>query len=1165
MNLHQIFTKKIDRNIEGVIKADDMDGLQVEIEEYVLTGEISKRLEVFLEAYNNYHGTNGVWISGFFGSGKSHLLKMLALLLENQMVGGQAALDYFLPKCTDNAYLQAELRKAVAIPSRSILFNIDQKADNISKAETDALLTVFVKVFNEACGYYGKHGYVAQFERDLDDRGLLEAFKQTYREIAGRDWTEGRELAVLENANIARAYAHVSGTDEAAVAGIVDKYRIDYKMSIEDFAEMVRKYIEKQPAGFRLNFLVDEVGQFIADNIKLMTNLQTIAESLATKCRGRAWVLVTAQEDMITVLGEMDKRQGNDFSKIQARFATRMKLTSRNVDEVIKKRLLEKTTTGQNLLAEIYTAQKNNFGTLLSFTDNSVNYRGFSGQSDFVDGYPFLPYQFTLFQSAIENLSTHNAFEGRHSSVGERSMLGVFQEVVKKLANNQVGELATFDLMYEGIRDTLKSQIQSAIRVAEEHLGDPFAVRVLKALFLVKYVKPFKATAHNIRILMLDRFDTDVRALRTHIERALDLLEQQTYIQRNGDVYEFLTDEEKDIEQEIKHTDIDTLDIANELSDLLFTDVVRDTKIRHDETKQDFQFSKKLDDRLIGRDYELTIHFVSPFYELHDNTAQLQAHSMGKAELMIVLPPDDRMMRDLALYKQTEKYIKQTQSTALPPSAQVILQNKGRQNQDRMEQLCQRVQELVSRADMFISGEKVDDIAPGDPRTRIARGFAKLVARTYPNLKMLRGVSYSENQISTFLNPPQGGFLSGDTAMSEPEIEMLTYIRGISKQALRVTIKTVADYFSRRPFGWSLAAIQCMLAKLCAREKVEVRADSNILSGRALESALKTTHGYSNVMLTPQTEYSASQVRRLKNFFGDFFDSPPGATEPRALGEETIAAFTGLVAELQKFADKKAQYPFLSVLDELLTELRQLTKKSYDYFLGDLSKNEDRLSDWKESLFDPIRRFMNGEGKIIYDEVSRFLQHEKSNFIVLHSDTARQLHAILADPQCYRGNKMRDAKRQMATLATEIEQAVAVERATAATEVEALKQKLQAMAEYGQLPAEKQTAVSTPFEHVRRRITDETNIALIRDTRRQFENGEYARLMTQVTQWAQEQNAPPEGSAVREQPVEYVAKTALSVNFSQAYLADAADVDAYLTELKRAMLAEIERGKRIRL
>ena len=211
--LKNIFDKPVDRPIEGVIKADDEQSLQLELEEYVLTNEVAKRLESFLDAYNNYEGANGVWVSGFFGSGKSHLLKILALLLENRRIEDINALDLFLDKCGDEEFLRADLKRAAGIPSKSILFNIDQKADVISKRQTDALLAVFVKVFDEMRGYYGKQGHIAQFERDLDSRGLYEQFKTSYETVSGRAWKEGREQALLESENIARAYAEATGSD----------------------------------------------------------------------------------------------------------------------------------------------------------------------------------------------------------------------------------------------------------------------------------------------------------------------------------------------------------------------------------------------------------------------------------------------------------------------------------------------------------------------------------------------------------------------------------------------------------------------------------------------------------------------------------------------------------------------------------------------------------------------------------------------------------------------------------------------------------------------------------------------------------------------------------------------------------------------------------------
>ena len=155
-----------------------------------------------------------------------------------------------------------------------------------------------------------------------------------------------------------------------------------------------------------------------------MTNLQTVAESLGTKCNGRSWIIVTAQEDMNTVIGEMGKQQSNDFSKIQARFANRLKLTSQDVAEVIQKRLLAKKHQGVEILTEVYHEEHSNFKTLFDFTDGSQTFKNFQDKEHFIHSYPFIPYQYPLFQAAIQSLSDHNAFEGKHSSVGERSMLG---------------------------------------------------------------------------------------------------------------------------------------------------------------------------------------------------------------------------------------------------------------------------------------------------------------------------------------------------------------------------------------------------------------------------------------------------------------------------------------------------------------------------------------------------------------------------------------------------------------------------------------------------------------------------------------------------------------------------------------------------------------------
>jgi predicted ABC-type transport system involved in lysophospholipase L1 biosynthesis ATPase subunit len=179
--LRSLFEKPIDRAIEGVIKADDESDLITEVSEYVITKEVAKRLDALLEAYLAGGMANGVWIAGFFGSGKSHLLKILSLLLENRLLGTNSVADLFLPKLKEDPMLKADLERALKIPSRSVRFNIDQKADLISKDQMDALLAVFVKVFNELRGYYSKQGYIAELEAELDSRKLLAPFKEADR------------------------------------------------------------------------------------------------------------------------------------------------------------------------------------------------------------------------------------------------------------------------------------------------------------------------------------------------------------------------------------------------------------------------------------------------------------------------------------------------------------------------------------------------------------------------------------------------------------------------------------------------------------------------------------------------------------------------------------------------------------------------------------------------------------------------------------------------------------------------------------------------------------------------------------------------------------------------------------------------------------------------
>ncbi|MEY3370736.1 MAG: hypothetical protein RLZZ361_1406 [Cyanobacteriota bacterium] len=1169
MKLQEIFAKNIDRPIDGVIKADDASSVALEVEEYVLTKELKKHLDLFLHAYNNSKVSNGVWISGLFGSGKSHLLKMLATVLGHKELDGKDLLGIFKAKCDEDIVLVADLEKACKIPSQSILFNIDQKSDIINKKEVDALLAVFVKVFDEACGYYGKQGYIAQFERDLDEEGLLTQFKSEFEKTAGNSWDEwGRSRTKRLATEIDLAYNTVTSRKES---NILDKYRDDYSLSIEDFAEHVNHYIDKQEKGFRLNFFVDEVGQYIADNVKLMTNLQTVAESLITKTKGRAWIIVTAQEDMNTVVGEMDKNQSNDFSKIQARFSIPLRLTSSDVAEVVQKRLLAKKPEVLPKLQEIYDKHINNFKTLFDFSDNSAEYRNYQDFEHFSFCYPFVPYQFRLFQTSIQNLSDHNAFDGKHRSVGERSLITVFQEVAKNLKDQELGDIATFDLMYDGIKRALKTNLTRAINRAEAELDNPFAIKVLKALCLVKYIKEFKATIRNICILMQSNFDEDVTKLKKKVEEALSRLEQQTYIQRNGDEYEYLTDEEKDVEEEIKKTEVENSSIQEELQSIIYR-IIKNKKIRYSNV-HDYSFATKLDDKLYGRDYELSINIASPFNENIDNETVLKAHNMGKNELLIVMAADKRLVDDLLTYKRTDKYISQNGSSTQQDSIKRILSDKAHQNRTRHNNIEIRVKELLSEAKLFINGN-LQDIGGEDPQNRIEKAFVNLIEATYTNLGMIYGEAYKEQDIVHYLSNSQST-LNG--SLQESEQELFNHIKAQQSKGIRVSVKDLLDRFQIKPYGWYPSAILCSLAKLFASSKVEISQDSNILEAEDLAKKLTNAQFQSQLIIKPQQEFSQAKIRQLKDFHKDFFDEPLEATEPKLLARDIEIKLKDLKTSLKAYLAEINHIPCVASLKQPLDLIETCLGKPYTWYLEDFLSKIDELLDSKESVIDPIDKFMNGPQKDIYENARDFIKANEANFSILDRETLTNAKNILEDLTCYKSNKIQELKVLIERLEEELNTRLSEERAKLISQLQTKKEALENLEEFNSLPAIKVKEFKSVFNNFIEDIEAQKLFDVLHGMMRTFEENQYRYLLTELTSSERsnktgsnstEQSSSNTALATKSEAQatsKVIMNRNLKVDFKKPLLSSAEDVESYTEAVKESMLKEIKQGNRIQL
>ncbi|MCI1746855.1 MAG: BREX system P-loop protein BrxC [Acidipropionibacterium sp.] len=1159
MLLNEIFAKDVQRPIEGVIKADDTAHLGTEVEEYVLTNEAAKGLDQLLEAYTNYTNANGVWISGFFGSGKSHLLKMLAHLLgdvEGQSYSRSAVSQSFMSKAAGDSFLIASLAKAERIPAESLLFNIDQKATLISKDQRDALLKVFVKVFDESRGYYGNQGHVARFERDLDNRGQLDAFKAAYARISGRDWLQGREEGVLEEGNVAKAYAEITGQRDGAPTSILTKYRNEYKVSIEDFAEEVKTWLDRQDSGYRLNFFVDEVGQFIGTNTHLMLNLQTIAESLNTKCGGRAWVFVTSQEDMDRILGDRTKSQGNDFSKIQARFATRVKLTSADVEEVIRKRLLTKNEKGSELLDAVYVAEHGNFKTLFDFVDGAKTYRNFLDEDHFVGTYPFVSYQFPLFQAAIESISDHNVFEGRNSSVGERSMLGVVQQVAKDLGAREVGSLATFDQMFAGIRASLKSAAQRAVDIAEHNLDDQLAIRLLKALFLVKYVDDFKATARNLAVLVYDRFGINLSELSKKVQASLTLLETQTYVQRNGNVYEYLTNEEQVIEAEIKNLDIDSSEVSSRLSKILSGDVIKTSKIRYAKNGQDFSFGYKLDDQAFGKQPELALHFITPEYPY--GSEEIRMHSAGKDELRVVLAPDERVMGDLRLLIKTEKYTKRKLTSSISANEQRILQTKATQNSEREKELVERIRRAVGRAALIINAADITSTSQ-DAQTRVTDGFQDLISRTYTQLSLLGGCTYTEQQVAGFANP-DSGMIDDPTLskLSTPGEEVLSFVLQRGRLGEQSTVNTIVDHFQAKPYGWDLPSIEAVVAWLVGASKVTLNIDSNTLKRSEVATILRNTQKHSHAIVAPQKDFDPRKVTAFRSFCTDFFDDPTIPKDPLELARFGSSKLYATLNEL-KALTTSSKYPFITQLNEPISLLEQVVGQKDEWYLTDFPSG-DVLLDAKGDVVDPIIAFLHGGQRAIYDEAVALLAQNASNLNYLPEGCDVEIEHILDDPAAFRGNKMTKLKAATIELKAEIDDVLSTTRMKASQVIIVRRDDLHDNRIYLDAPDYTRRSVDQQIQNRLARLDSEQQIAVVNEIAHTFEETAYPQILDELAAAATDLPVNPEPPARQTVSIKTIRPTGVT-----GLLDTESDVDRYLGALRDALVGALSEGKRITL
>lgn len=977
MDMKGLYAKDIFRSIDGVIKADDVSKVASEVDEYVMTSEIRSGLSRIVDAWNQVDApSNGVWIAGFFGSGKSHLLKMLSYLLGeqagNQPVTREDVERAFEQKVAGDETLIADLKRSLHTPTRAVLFNIDAKDDKSTRERGSAMIEVFYKVYFEARGLYSKDLGVGALERDLEDRGELARFREAYQEEAGHTWEVGRVNTVFSEALVSKALARLGHQVDQPFRS----YREQLNLSAEAFAQDVASWLDRQGPHQRIAFFVDEVGQFIGDDSQLMLNLQTITEQLATHCPGRAWVFVTSQEELSGITAQMNERRSTDFSKIQGRFAIKVSLSTEEVTDVIARRLLTKSEQGTEELDTLWQRLGAGFPSMFRFPEGTKKYDNYLTRDSFVAKYPFVDYQFEMFTQAMRGLSDNDLFTGRHSSVGARSLLGVCQQIAQELTDDELGTVASFDRFYDGIAAMLKSDVKDNIgRAAQDsHTRDPFTMSVLKVLLLVRYVDSFHAYPRNIAVLLRRSLDQDATDLEERVGRALHTLADQVYVQRQADgTYAYMTNEEKEVRREISQIIVEPRDVT----DLLRVDIRRHAgtsvaSFVYPGTNRRMGVSLFVDGRREQAE-PLVISVFTPQSSLDEEGIRHES-VVRRDTLSLGLDVSSEILEDVRVFCQTEEYVKRQAGAASGLRKRIILTHKE-DNEQRRRVIGEAVKDALMRASLFVDGQEVKTGTADEPKDVIELGLTRLAQQVYPRIEDAKPLAtVKDGQIASFLRDQEDATLDVDPGVDIAQrlasecAQWVEQARVLNGQ--NVFVKNAIEYYGQAPFGWDKNAVLAIVATALRLELLEALENDRPLARTELEGALRDVNRQGRVLLQKKKHLDRAALADFQRFVGQFVpgESPQdGPSRVRAVevkAAEWASLLKGYKSDRYNFDDEVAE-----ALD-LLTPLTTTQHTEEEMLAPQIRGGFDELMEIVDDFLMPYREFVEGHEQELRDALA---------------------------------------------------------------------------------------------------------------------------------------------------------------------------------------------------
>ena len=842
-----IYARSITRDVNPAVSATDFqdDTVKIEIDEYVFTDEIINGLfRVLTSIRNGNVSHNGIWVNGYFGSGKSHFMKYLGYCLnkkyQDQALGRLHNAVQENDPLSNKPKFSIETTVAESLELQDwlkrseieiVMLNLGS-AHN-TNAERNAVFTeILWNQFNARRGMNSFNLALAQYlEKPLVENGLFEQFKQELYD-EGFDWeNEAAELANIELDMVLDIYKRVMPT---VTLEAVKKAIIDNKVDISpaNFCNELSKYVQGKDHNYRLVFMLDEVSLFIDNRKWLLLQLQEIVTGLHNACQDKVWLMCTAQQALNEVIDNVHGTQ-NDFGQIMGRFEVRVSLKGAQTEYITQQRLLSTSAAGVGELNALYERKKS---ALESQFILPASYSAYADKANFIDFYPFVPYQFRLIMQVFDSFVAHSYVDVQVKG-NERSILKVTHTTAKNARNEEVGKLIAFDRFYNAMfEDALTNMGQHAIKNANEMIrtyadGDvAFGKRVVNLLFMLCNLSQsdqllFPATLDNILTLMLEDVDAQKAALRQEVEKVLTFLYSKHILRiekiNNMEVYQFQSEDEIEAAQLVENKQVDNSDVAEQVRQIVNA-VYGTLNNKEAYATRNFNVCLNINGRLFlqSSNPDITVDVA-----LESNTENVQEYALNndQSHMILFIAPmlkkDRKLKQAFNWYCKVQKFMQDPANSAeREKTRRLFAENASKRYTD---EIIPAFRKMLNECEIA-SGNTVIPSASLSGKQGSARYKEAVqihLSNIYTNAQQVVGDHFPKStdelkrKIQRPINP---GEYSELNPLTTAELSVDTLLRTKSGMSAIVVGDIVKD-LAKKPYGWSELCSLYILNELVRR------------------------------------------------------------------------------------------------------------------------------------------------------------------------------------------------------------------------------------------------------------------------------------------------------------------------------------------------------------